>query len=188
MKLRPTIHPGIALIGFLACAAGAAEFDFYERFISLIDTNRWGPPLTNATLILDTLKHGGGVAGVNLGTSMSDAVKLWGKPRSLFLSCGGGPQLAFGNGSLGFRGDRVVRITICPKDIPGLHFGSSLTATNTPAQFAEALGVPAPCPDEVNLTLKSEKATLTWQWCDYSVGGRKLLWLTIESPAGSASP
>ncbi len=188
MKLRPTIHLGAAFIGFLAYAAGAAEFDFYERFTSLIDTNRWGPPLTNATLSLETLKQGRGVAGVNLGSNMSDAVQLWGKPRSLFSSCGGGPQLAFGNGSLGFRGDKVVRITICPKDIPGLQFGSGLTATNSPAQFAKLLGLPVPSPDEVHLTIKSEKATLTWQWCDYTVGGRKLLWLTIESPDASTRP
>ncbi len=188
MKPRPTIQLVVAFVGFLACRAGAAEYDFYERFISLIDTNRWGPPLTNATLSLETLRQGGGIAGVNLGTSMSDAVKLWGKPRSLFSSCGGGPQLAFGNGSLGFRGDKVVRITICPKDIPGLRFGSALTPTNSPAQFAEALGLPVPSPDEVYLTLKSEKATLTWQWCDYTVGGRKLLWLTIESADASARP
>jgi hypothetical protein len=188
MKLRPTIHLIAALIAFLACAAGAAESDFYERFISLIDTNRWGPPLTNATLNLEALKQGGGVAGVNVGTSMSDAVKLWGKPRSLFSSCGGGPLLAFGNGSLAFRGDKVVRITICPKDIPGLQFGSGLTATNSPAHFAKALGLRVPNPDNVYLTIKSEKTTLTWQWCDYTVGGRKLLWLTIESPDVSTRP
>ena len=90
--------------------------------------------------------------------------------------------MAFGNGSLGFRGDKVVRITICPKDIPGLQFGSGLTATNSPAQFAKALGLRPPGPGEVFLTIKSEKATLSWQWCDYAVGARKLLWLTIESP------
>jgi hypothetical protein len=112
---------------------------------------------------------------------MSAAVELWGKPRSFFSSYGGGPQLAYGNGSLAFRGDKVVRITICPKDIPGLQFDKGLTATNTPAQFAKALGMATPTPDNVYLTVQSQRAVLTWQWCDYS-DGRKLLWLTVESP------
>jgi hypothetical protein len=188
MKFSLTINLLAILLGFVSGPAQGEEFDFYQRFSSLIDTNRWGPPLTNATLRLESLRKGEGLAGVNLGTSMSDAVQLWGKPRSLFSSCGGGPQLAFGNGSLGFRGDKVVRITICPKDIPGLQFEGGLNATNTPAQFANALGLAAPSSAELYLTLKSEKAALTWQWCDYTVGGRKLLWLTIESTEVSTRP
>jgi RNA-directed DNA polymerase len=41
-----------ALLGFAAFGVNAAEFDFYRRFASLTQTNRFGPDLTNATLSL----------------------------------------------------------------------------------------------------------------------------------------
>jgi len=147
----------MAAIGFLVWSCAAAEFDYYERFASLMDTNQFGTPLTNATLSLQRIKRGHDVAGVNLGTSMSTAVELWGKPRSFFSSCGGGPQLAYGNGSLGFRGDKVVRITICPNNIPGLQFEGGLTAASPPAEFAKALGGAAPAPDEARLTVSLDR-------------------------------
>src|SRR4051812_6548376 len=87
----------------IAQSGNGAEFDFYERFASLTQTNSFGPDLTNATLSLAKLKQTGEIAGVKPGSGMSEAVQKWGKPRNMYAQCGGGPLLVFGHGSIGFK-------------------------------------------------------------------------------------
>jgi len=180
MKTRVPIGLLALLFVSLAARMQGADFDFYERLTSLVDTNRFGPDLTNTTLSLAKLKQNGEIAGVKLGSSMSAAVQKWGKPRSFISSCGGGPVLSFGHGALGFRGDKVVRMSISPNTIPGLCFENGLTPTNTPAQFARTLGVPAPDPEHWLLTLESDTTTMELQWMHFATGGRQLGFLNLE--------
>jgi hypothetical protein len=160
-----------ALVGFTVSAVGGAEFDFYERFTSLIQTNRWGPDLTNATLSVIKIKQSGEIAGVKLGSRMSEAVERWGKPRNIYAHCGGGPILMFGHGSMAFRGDRVVRVSLAPDTVPGLRFEHGLMATNTPAQFARVLGVPDPGPAPWALYVDCPYGVMELRWSHFAVGG-----------------
>jgi hypothetical protein len=169
-------------VTLLVFGADGAESDFYERFTSLIQTNRFGPALTNSTLSLARIRKSGEIAGVKLGTGMSAAVERWGKPRTFYASCGGGPLLAFGHGSLGFRGDKLVRIAISPNDIPGLSFESGLTATNSPTQFARVLGLSPPDPTQWYFTVESETGVLALRWTHMDEGVWRLDSLSIEAP------
>ena len=181
MKLYRKIHIIAAIASVLVIQTARAEPDFYTQFTSLIDTNRFGPPLTNSTLSVEKLRKGGEIAGVKLGTNMSAAVQLWGKPRIFFSSCGGGPLLNFGHGYLSFRSDNVVRITIFPDKIPGLQFENGLTATNSPAEFAKTLGLAAPDSEQSWLNLKSETCIVSLQWQQFAADGLKLALLALES-------
>lgn len=175
--------------GFLACRVGGAEFDFYERFSSLLETNSCGPNLTNRTLLLNNLRQNGDVAGVKIGTSMSAAVELWGKPRNFYASCGGGPVLMFGHGVLNFRGQQVVRMSIDPHNIPGVRFEKGLTATNTPLEFAQGLGWnAAPGPAQWYLITESESGRMELQWTHFAVDGWQLSSVTFEAPGLRSTP
>ena len=147
MKPRHTIRLIAAMVGLLVCRAEAAELDYYQRFSSLIDTNRsGGPVLTNGMLSLSELKRRPEIVGVKLGMTMSAAVEHWGKPRNFYANDAGGPLLLFHHGALGFQGDKAVRIGIFTTTIPGLRFDGGLTVTNSPADFAKVLGLPAADP------------------------------------------
>ncbi len=182
MRTLATILLLGALVGFASSRGNAAEFNFYERFASLTQTNLFGPDLTNATLSLAKIMQNGEIAGVKLGSGMSEAVERWGKPRNLYAQCGGGPVLIFGHGSVAFRGDKAVRVSISPNTVPGLRFDGGLTATNTPAQFAKALGVPDPGPAPWALYVDCPYGVIELRWTHFAVGGWQLAWLSIGPP------
>ena len=96
-------------------------------------------------------------------------------------SCGGGPLLGFGNGSMAFRGNKVVQITISPNNIAGLHFENGLTATNTPAEFARVLGIPPPSLSVQRLSWRTESGELSLEWMQYAKVGWQLGTLRLES-------
>jgi hypothetical protein len=171
-----------ATLGLIAPRVNGAEFDFYERLASLTQTNCFGPDLTNATLSLSRMKQSGEIAGVKPGSGMSEAVQKWGKPRNMYALCGGGPLLMFGHGSLAFKGDKVVRIEIYPSTFPGLRFEGGLTVTNTPAQFAHALGVPEPGPAPWALYVDCPYGVMELRWSHSDVGGWQLSWLSLGPP------
>jgi hypothetical protein len=171
-----------ATLEFAVFRVNAADFDFYERFASLTQTNRFGPDLTNATLSLTKIRQNGEIAGVKLGSGMSEAVEKWGKPRNLYAQCGGGPVLMFGHGSMAFKSDKVVRVSISPNSVPGLRFEGGLTATNTPAQFAKALGVPDPGPAPWALYVDCSYAVMELRWSHFAVGGWQLSSLSLGPP------
>jgi len=178
----PLLRVLAALVGFAVCSVDGAEFDFYERFTSLIQTNRWGPDLTNAALSVVRMKQSGEIAGVKLGAKMSETVERWGTPRNIYANCGGGPVLMFGHGSIAFRGDKVVRVSISPDTVPGLHFEGGLTATNTPAQFAHILGVPDSGPAPWALYVDCPYGVMELHWSHFAVGGWRLSLLSLGPP------
>ena len=184
MKPRHTIRLIAAMVGLLVCRAEAAELDYYQRFSSLIDTNRsGGPVLTNGMLSLSELKRRPEIVGVKLGMTMSAAVEHWGKPRNFYANDAGGPLLLFHHGALGFQGDKAVRIGIFTTTIPGLRFDGGLTVTNSPADFAKVLGLPAADPAQRSLVFKSESAVITLDWSYIPhLGERQLAGLVLEPP------
>jgi hypothetical protein len=182
MTTRIVIRIIGAVTGLALCAAHGADPDFYGRFTSLIQTNHFGPELTNATLSLTKMKQSGEIASVKLGSGMSEAVEKWGKPRNMYASCGDGPLLMFGHGSMAFRGDKVVRISISPNTVPGLRFEGGLTATNTPAEFARVLGVPDPDPAPWALYVDCPCGVLELHWSHFAVGGWLLSSLSLAPP------
>src|SRR5262249_55793974 len=159
--------------------AQGAETDFCERFASLIQTNHFGPDLTNATLSLVKMKQSSEIAGVKLGSGMSQAVERGGKPPHLYPVFGGGPLPLVGHASLAFRGDKVVRISISPDPLPGLRFDRGLTATSTPAEFARVLAVPDPGPAPWALYVDCPYGVMELRWGHFAVGGWKLSSLTL---------
>jgi len=179
MKTRLMIRIIGALAAVGLCAAHGADQDFYELFSSLIQTNHFGPNLTNATLSLINMKQSSEIAGVKLGSGMSEAVEQWGKPRNLYAQCGGGPVLMFGHGTLAFKGDKVVRVSISPNTVPGLRFEGGLTPTNTPAQFAKVLGVPDPGPAPWALYVDCPYGVMELRWSHFAIGGWQLGWLSL---------
>src|SRR5580765_5396025 len=168
-----------AVPGFAETRVDGAESDFYERFASLTQTNSFGPNLTNEILSLGKMKQSGEIAGVSLGSRMTEAVQKWGKPRNMYAQCGGGPLLMFGHGTLAFKGDKVVRVSISPNTVPGLRFEGGLSATNTPAEFAKALGVPDPGPAPWALYVDCPYGEMELRWTHFAVGGWQLAWLSV---------
>ena len=106
------LHIIAVLVSTLASESLAAEKDYYERFISLIDTNLDRSSLTGEVVRLGTLRQKDSIAGVKLGMTMSEVVRICGKPRSLFSNCGGGPVLGYDVAGFGFKGDKLERITL----------------------------------------------------------------------------
>jgi hypothetical protein len=182
MKTPQIMQLITALVAVTAGRVEGAELGFYERFTSLVQTNGYGPDLTNTTLLLLKTKQVGELAGVKLGMGMSAAVEKWGKPR-FFSGCRAGcPVLMFGHGSMAFIGDSVVRVSISPNMVPGLCFEGGLTATNTPTEFARVLGVPTPGPAQWALDVDCPAGVLVLRWTHFKAGGWQLGWLSLEQP------
>lgn len=91
------------------------EIALSAHFISnpaLVDTNNEACFLTNNPPPFFKLQEAGEFARVKLGMTMSQVVKLWGKPRAISPKCGIGPRFYYGNEvSLYFRDDRLVRFS-----------------------------------------------------------------------------
>ena len=67
--------------------------------------------------------------------------------------------------------------------IPGLGFDGGLTVTNSPADFAKVLGLPAADPAQRSLVFKSESAVITLEWSYIPhLGERQLASLLLEPP------
>src|SRR5437016_4670503 len=103
---RPTI-----VVACLICVSNswAAESEYCRRVWSLLDANNSGPTLTNLS---ERARASGEVAGAKLGMTMSEVVRVWGKPQIFYSACGGGPRFDYQTASLFFYGDKLRRIWI----------------------------------------------------------------------------
>jgi hypothetical protein len=159
------------LVCIAASTAHGVEENYYDRLASLLDTNNIGPTLTN-TLSFEKLKSSGEVASVKLGMTMSQVVKAWGKPRTLYSVCGDGPRLSYKTASLYFRGDQLHRISLYGG---ALRFDNGLTGASTEAQFVRVLG-PGESDARRHYRWGSVALALTFVHPD------GLGWIDIESP------
>jgi hypothetical protein len=129
--------------------------DFYQQFISLVDTNGFTRPLwalptlidtnnsgikvTNTVLDLGNLKQGGEISGVRLGMTMQAVVDRWGKPQGGWSRCMHGLITFFYNGvSLGFEGNRLETICLFPSG----RFAGGLSSDSQAKEFVQVLGPP----------------------------------------------
>jgi len=61
--------------------------------------------------------------------------------------------------------------------VPGLRFEGGLTATNTPTEFAQVLGVPAPGPARWDLDVDCPAGVMVLRWSHFKPGGWQLVLL-----------
>lgn len=144
------------MVVFCGLALPALGGDFYGKYRSLVDTNRFTQPLsafpalvdtnnsgikvTNAVLDLGNLKQRGEISGVRLGMTMQEVIDCWGKPRGGWSRCVHGLITFFySDASLGFEGDRLETITLSQPT----RFAAGLSTTSTVDEFVRALGSPS---------------------------------------------
>jgi hypothetical protein len=145
------------IIALAFCGLGSPTFgeDFYQQFISLVDTNRFTQPLwafptlidtnntgikvTNTVLDLGNLKQRGEISGVSLGMTMQGVVDSWGKPQGGWSRCLHGLITFFYSGvSLGFEGNRLETICLFPSG----KFAGGLSSGSQAKEFVQVLGPP----------------------------------------------
>ena len=154
----------LATVTILVPGATAAGSDFFERFTaasqskhgflsdgSLVQTNDYGPILTNAPISWAKLTTRGELSGVKLGMTMSEVVEALGKPQRLHTYCSIGPVMGycyrtntvFGDFSLTICSNRVVRMEIRGEQAKYACFDNGLAGKMNPAQCESLLGAPA---------------------------------------------
>ena len=113
----------------LLCGLGSPIFggDFYQQFLSAVDTNKFTQPLgalpglvatnntgikvTNAVVDLKSLKQSGEISCMRLGMTMQEVVDRWGKPKAGWSRCLHGLiTFTYTGVSLGFEGSRLETI------------------------------------------------------------------------------
>lgn len=147
----------VLLLGLMTLEAVGANPSFHDGFMeasrvhqgflsdaSLVDTNNFGPVLTNAPISYAGFTHGE-LAGIRLGTTMDEVVATWGRPSRAYTRCYGGPRFWYGPGSYGdrsllFNGDRLVLIAITRSE--NLVFDNGLTGTMGRVESEKMLGLP----------------------------------------------
>lgn len=150
------MRPGWIIVLAL-CGLGSPTFgeDFYQQFISLVDTNRVTQPLwafptlidtnnigikvTNTVLDLGNQKQRSEISGVRLGMTMQAVVDCWGKPQGGWSRCVHGLITFFYSGvTLGFEGNHLETICLCPLG----KFAGGLSSGSQAKEFVEVLGPP----------------------------------------------
>lgn len=156
MRVQYVFSVGVAVFVFWeACAADCPYYEVFKEAlsngqkgvltsVSLVDSNNPGPMITNA-ISLDRFREGE-LIGVRLGMGMSEVVRAWGKPARLFSQCGYGPRLDykpgrnFGDVSLFFVEERLLRIVVSGTTLEGVSFDNGLAGKHRRADFEKRLG------------------------------------------------
>jgi hypothetical protein len=129
--MRLVRHYFLLVLLFCGLRSLALGGDFYQQFLSLVDTNKgpvalWDIPalvdtnnpgikVTNSALDLASLRKRGEVSGVRLGMTMQEAIERLGKPHGGWSHPGclhGLTTFFYGDLSLGFEGNRLETIHI----------------------------------------------------------------------------
>jgi hypothetical protein len=162
MRVQHAFLAGMAAAAAVALSASAAGPNYYESFTnalangsrglftlsSLVDTNNAGPSMAKDRVPFAEFRQGG-LAGIKLGTSMSEVVAAWGMPRLAASHCVFGPRFwyrrghPFGEISLSFKGEKLVLICIGGQTARDLEFDNGLTGRAGRAEFEAALGGPS---------------------------------------------
>jgi len=156
MRVQYVFSVGVAVFVFWeACAADCPYYEVFKEAlsngqkgvltsVSLVDSSNPGPMITNA-ISLDRLREGE-LIGVRLGMGMSEVVRAWGKPARLFSQCGYGPRLDykpgrdFGDVSLFFIEERLLRIVVSGTTLEEVSFDNGLAGKHRRADFEKRLG------------------------------------------------
>jgi hypothetical protein len=141
----------------LLCSLGSPIFggDFYEQYLSAVDTNEFTQPfgalpglvatnntgikVTNAVVDLKSLKQSGEISRVRLGMTMQEVVDRWGKPMGGWSRCLHGLiTFSYTGVSLGFEGNRLETIRFSPP----ARLAGGLSANSKMGEFVRVLGAP----------------------------------------------
>lgn len=172
--------------------------------LSLVDTNNSGPTITNRPLSLSQF-HGGELAGIKLGMTMSEVVATWGKPHLVASRCVIGPRFWYrpgrpiGDVSLSFKDDKLVLIAITGRTAKDLVFDrGSLTGRVGRGDYERVLGEPSvQDPKERSLfkgqiVYRTGSLRMDFQFTseDNAPAKKYLLWASvrIEAEARQAQP
>jgi hypothetical protein len=168
----------VALSLFCCYGTGAVAGEFYDRFLSLVDTNAPGAlpvrsplltdtnnvaaKLTNCIVNLSNACSAGEIGGVRLGMTMEEVTALWGKPRYFHGRCFGGPNFSYEDVNVVFDPSRnsVMLITV-----KGARLDGGLSTESSAEQFESVLGNPVtrkerPNFHQLDLTYESARSTL----------------------------
>jgi hypothetical protein len=149
------IHLHCTMLMLLCCfKCSASGPDFYQRFVSLVDTNalvqQWvtnsdlvdknntAPKLTNSVISLHKLRTEGEVGNIRLGMTMQDVVACWGKPILLHPKCDGGHRFSFTDCSLVFTGNSLSKVRFGATAV----FDQGLSAQSNFKHWEDVLGQP----------------------------------------------
>ena len=155
----------------------AAEPDYYARFeevlksgqggfvedASLVNTNTLVPISTNTPVSLSALMSRGELCGVRLGMTMSDVVRIWGKPNQLYAYCIIGPPFSYTNSdnvtgsgvTLFFVSNKLEVINFYSRKMNSWRFEESgLSGTIDKKAVRLALGPPMEHPPEVRINFR----------------------------------
>ena len=132
----------------------AVDSDSETAFLTdgrLIDTHTPYPIPSDSPLSMQALLDCGEICGVRLGMSMSEVVRLWGKPTSIVGWCGIGPRMWYAKPggmnyddgiSLRFRGDRLEEILVWGTACEELAFDDGITGKMAREDIARLIGEP----------------------------------------------
>jgi hypothetical protein len=168
----------------LLCGLGSPTFggDFYQYFLSVVDTNQFTQPLgalpglvdtnntgmkvTNAVLDLSSLKQSGDVSRVSLGMTMQEVLDHWGKPKAGWTRCLHGLiTFSYTGVSLGFEGNRLETIHFAPP----AKLAGGLSPRSQMGEFVRVVGAPTSqvgSADRGSLTYLSAGANLRLEFSD----------------------
>jgi len=155
-----------------------AEDHFYQRFLTLIDTNRPGALPIRSPFLIDTnntagkLTNGvldlrescavGEVGGIRLGMRMEEVAAAWGNPTFIWGRCFGGPRFLYTDASVIFApgSNSVMRIFVGDK--LNIRIKGGLTGGSTIDQCVRVLGDPSARTDHPRTYLfyESPRSTL----------------------------
>lgn len=142
-------------LGLCCIRLFAAEDEFYLRFREaagtnhrniritsphLVDTNNAAPKVQALSLV--GLKADPQLSGVSLGMTMKQVVAHWGKPRSIWSNCQGGPTFFYTGITVIFEpdADAVTSFYAYVSAIPPL--GDGLSSSSSIDEFKAVLGKP----------------------------------------------
>ncbi|HYG33914.1 MAG TPA: hypothetical protein VEC99_03970 [Clostridia bacterium] len=147
-------------------ANSSSESNYYQRFLSLVNTNevRPQPGLTNVALVdkkniapklanqnisFQKLIKEGVVGEISLGMTIEAVVSHWGKPLWLHPNCDGGHRLAYDDCSLIFKGNLLNKIRFGET----LVFDNGLSARSNLKEWLQGAGPPTLRKDTFNRSL-----------------------------------
>ncbi len=129
----------------MSMTLGVQEQDgYFAKLLDLHDLNNHGPKAEAQVLKYEDFVETGEICGVKLGISMTQAVEVWGKPKSIgYTGNGNYWSLRYGRGSsLEFSEDRLVSISLAAENMAGSTFDNGIRTDMTRSEIIAVLGEP----------------------------------------------
>jgi len=124
-------------LAIVLVAPSFAEEDFYKSLMALTTPSKKVPKALQDAL--ESKEHDPleSLGGVKFGMSMTEVVKVWGKPNFIWMQLDDITQLDIKACHFKFKRDKLVGITIHSAALPGLKLKNGLTFTSTEADIKQ---------------------------------------------------